>query len=93
MNDVYVDPEQLEAFARVLKGFSKFTEDELTGLNSQLGRLQQSWRDSEFEQFAAHVRRMQGRLQAFTTETAKTIPTLERDAEVMKAYKKLHLEV
>ncbi len=93
MAEIYVDPEKLREFARVLKDFSRHAETSLVNLNGQLGRLQSSWRDQEFEKFAAHLRRTQGRLQAFATETAKTVPALERDAEVMTAYQKLHIDV
>lgn len=93
MNDVYVDPEKLREFARVLKDFSRHAEVSLANLNSQLGRLQGSWRDQEFETFAGHVRRTQGRLKAFATETAKTIPALERDAEIITVYQKLHIKI
>ncbi len=91
MNDVYVDPEKLRAFARVLKDFSQHAETSFASLNGQLGRLQSTWRDQEFEKFAAHVRKTQGRLKAFATETAKTIPALERDAEIIDAYRKTQL--
>ncbi|WP_295438164.1 WXG100 family type VII secretion target [uncultured Thiodictyon sp.] len=88
MNDVYVDPEKLREFARVLKDFSQYAETSFANLNGQLGRLQDSWRDQEFEKFAAHVRKTQGRLKAFAKETAKTVPALERDAEIIEQYRK-----
>ncbi len=91
MNQIYVDPEKLREFARVLKDFSQHAETSLANLNGQLGRLQSSWRDQEFEKFAAHVRKTQGRLKAFATETAKAIPALERDAEAMAEYQKLQM--
>ena len=75
----------------MLKDFSKHAETSLANLNGQLGRLQSSWRDQEFEKFAAHLRRTQGRLKAFATETAKTIPNLERDADAMTEYQKTQL--
>ena len=91
MAEIYVDPDKLRAFAQVLKDFSKHAETSLANLNGQLGRLQSSWRDQEFEKFAAHLRRTQGRLKAFAIETAKTIPTLERDADAMTEYQKTQL--
>lgn len=92
-DDVHIDPEQLRAFARVLKDFSKFTEGALTSLNGQLGQLGQSWRDEGYEQFSGHVRRTQSCLQAFAAETAKVVPALEKDAEILAAYEKLHIKV
>ena len=91
MNDVYVDPEKLREFARVLKDFSQYAETSFANLNGQLGRLGSSWRDQEFEKFAAHVRKTQGRLKTFATETAKTIPALEQDAEIIEEYRKTQL--
>lgn len=91
MNQIYVDPEKLREFARVLNDFSRHAETSLANLNGQLGRLQSSWQDQEFEKFAAHLRKTQGRLKAFATETAKTIPTLEQDADAITEYQKTQM--
>lgn len=89
MNQIHVNPEKLREFARLLKGFSHFAEASLANLNWQLARLHNTWRDQEFDKFAASVRKTQARLKAFSAETAKTVPALERDAEAMTEYQKL----
>ena len=38
-----------------------------------------------------HLRKTQGRLKAFATETAKTIPTLEQDADAITEYQKTQM--
>ncbi len=93
MTEHYVDPDKLQEFILVLNDFSKHSEKSLESLNGQLRRLQNSWRDQEFERFAAHVRRTEGHLKAFAAETAKTVPLLQKDVEIMKAYQKLHITV
>lgn len=91
MSNVQVDPEKLREFAKVLKDFSKHSEELLGILSRELGRLQNSWRDQEFEKFASHVRRTQSRLKAFAQETARVVPTLEQDAEKLAQYQKVQL--
>ena len=91
MDQIHVDPEKLREFARVLKDYSKHAETSLANLNGQLGRLKTTWRDQEFEKFATHLRRTQERLRVFATETAKTIPQLEIDAEVLTLYQKTQM--
>ena len=89
MSDVVVDPEKLREFARLLRGFSKEAESSVGELSAQLGRLGNDWRDQEFAKFAEHVRRTQASLSNFARETARTVPQLEKDADVIAEYQKI----
>ena len=91
MNQIHVDPEKLREFSRVLKDFSTHVDASLRNLGGQLGRLHGSWRDQEFERFAEHLRRTLTRLQAFSAETARIVPELERDADAIREYQKTRL--
>jgi uncharacterized protein YukE len=91
MSDVFVDPEKLREFARLLKGFSREAEASVDKLIDQLGRLANDWRDDEFAKFAAHVRRAQVSLSSFAKDTARTVPQLEKDADTISEYQKIHL--
>jgi uncharacterized protein YukE len=91
LSEIYVDPEKLRDFARLVRKFSSDADNSLRIISGELGRLQGSWRDQDFEKFAGHVRRTQDRLKVFATETAKVVPALERDAEAIEAYRRLQV--
>lgn len=88
MPQIYVDPEELRGFARVLKDLAQHADSKMAVLNAQLARLHGTWRDQEFERFAAQVQQTQARLTTFANEAEKTVTALQRDAEAMVNYQK-----
>lgn len=91
MAQIDVDPRMLREFAGKLKRFAAVIENHTTLLGSGLGRLSETWKDQEFEQFAREFKSSQRYLSKFVEETKKTAPLLERDAERIEDYQRTKL--
>ncbi len=88
MAQIDVDPRSLREFAGKLKRFAATIEDHSARLGSSLGRVGESWRDHEFEDFAREFKSSQQHLKRFVEETKKTAPLLDRDAEMIEDYQR-----
>ena len=88
MPQVYVDPEKLRNFSRQLKIFAKDVSNDVSRLRSQMGRLREGWRDQEYEKFVRQFASAEKLLRRFVEETNKTIPLLEKDADIIEEYQR-----
>ena len=89
MTQIHVDPDKLYAFATKLQGFAKKTNGRVSELKSQLKRLQSTWRDDQYEQFAGEIAVTERLVERFVEEANKVAPLLRRDAEAIKDYQRL----
>jgi hypothetical protein len=89
MSQVYVDPQQLRAFASKLKSFAEFVDGQANSITTDLGRLGETWRDQEYDDFIEYFNRAKQMLRKFTEETNRTVPLLERDADLAEEYLQL----
>ena len=84
----HVDPEKLRSFAQQLKQFGDFVDGSVDALDVALSRLGNSWLDQEYRAFQQQVRATQKRLRVFVLETKKTVPALNKDANVLDEYRR-----
>jgi hypothetical protein len=75
---------QLQELARHIGG-------SMATLNGQLGRLRSTWRDQEFDKFAAIVAKTQVRLQAFIIEAERSVSSLRSDAAATSEYQRVQV--
>jgi uncharacterized protein YukE len=83
MSQVHSDSERLRAFASQLNSFAGVVDEHLGRLRSAVGRLGNSWRDQEFEEFVREFAVTQDRLKRFVEETRRITPLLKRDADAL----------
>lgn len=93
MSQVYVDPEELRAFASKLKSFAEFVDGQANSITTDLGRLGETWRDQEYEDFVKYFNRTKQLLRKFTDEAKRTVPLLERDANLAEEFLRLKPEM
>ena len=70
-NEVYVDPNKIDEFARSLNDLSSVSDKQMTLLLQALGVLGRSWKDQAFDDFQTHVRRLALTLLNFSESTDK----------------------
>jgi len=90
MSQVHNDSDRLRTFAHQLDEFSSTVDEHLSRIRAAMSRLEHSWRDQEFEEFAQEFSITQERLKRFIAETKRTTPLLRRDAEALDDYFRLH---
>jgi uncharacterized protein YukE len=91
MTQIYADPEELRRFAEQLQELAQHIGGSMAALNGQLGRLRSTWRDQEFDKFAAIVAKTQVRLQAFIIEAERSVSTLRSDAAAITEYQRVQV--
>jgi hypothetical protein len=89
MSQAYVDPEELRAFAGKLKSFAEFVDGQANSITTDLGRLGETWRDQEYEDFVKYFNRTKQLLRKFTDEAKRAVPLLERDANLAEEFLRL----
>jgi uncharacterized protein YukE len=80
MAEAYVKPEQLRAFAHLLKGYSEATGRSMAVLHAQLDRLGSTWRDREYGRFVQEMQKIEAQLAGLRAEISAMTPSLEADA-------------
>lgn len=65
MPQAYVDPEELEKFARNLKQFNTELRNSTSHLQGQFAKLDDVWRDQEHARFAQEFQQTLGNLRSF----------------------------
>jgi uncharacterized protein YukE len=90
MAQVHNDSDKLRAFASQLNAFGGTVDEHMNRLRAAIGRLGNSWRDQEFEEFVNEFFATQERVKRFVEETKRTTPLLKRDADALDEYFRLH---
>lgn len=85
MNQAFVHPEKLRAFANLLRGYAELTGNSMGNLNTQLQRLGSTWRDQEYDRFAQEFQKTKAQLAALQAEIQKLVPELDSDAQKAEA--------
>ena len=85
MSQVFVNPEQLRAFARIARGFGEQTGETMARLGAEIQRLNNTWRDQEYRRFADEFQKANSQLTALRVEIEKLIPVLEADANAAES--------
>jgi uncharacterized protein YukE len=70
-NNVYVDPNKIDEFARSLNNLSSVSDKQMSLLLQALGGLGHTWKDQAFDDFQTHVRRLALTLLNFSESTDK----------------------
>lgn len=86
MTQINVDPEKLREFAGKLKQFAVQVDEHTAAIKSNIDRLSDTWRDREFEHFVNEFALAQRYLSQFSEEARRTVPLLERDAEIIDEF-------
>jgi uncharacterized protein YukE len=81
VNQAFVHPEKLRAFASQLRGYAELTGNCMANLNTQLQRLGSTWRDREYERFVQEFQKTKSQLGTLQAEIQKLVPELEADAQ------------
>ena len=81
MNQAFVLPEKLRAFASQLRGYAELTGNCMANLNTQLQRLGSSWQDQEYDRFVQEFQKTKSQLGALQAEIQKLVPELDSDAQ------------
>jgi uncharacterized protein YukE len=88
-SDVHVDPDRLLAIAEELSMFSNDIRSELTLLDGEFARLGRSWQDDEYAKFKRALQPLRRILDEFQQEITRSKPEMLRDAEAIRAYRRL----
>jgi uncharacterized protein YukE len=86
MTQVFVDPDELEAFASRLIAFSKDVEEIRQYLWGGLRNLGTTWRDQEFEKFQQAFLQIERFLQELVKEIQNVHPKILADARYIREY-------
>ena len=91
--EVFVDPEELRSFSRQLDSYAKFVESSAGRINGLMKRLGEYWTDGQFREFDEQFQAAQRLLKKFSAEVDRTVPKLDKDAEMAERIRaeKLHL--
>jgi hypothetical protein len=83
MPQVYADSQKLRTFAREIRDFANAVDEQMSGLRHGVGRLGETWRDGEYDDFVNRLTSAQHHLRKFVEEVKRTAPLLERDADAI----------
>ena len=86
MPQAYVDPEELEKFARNLKQFNAELRNSTSHLQGQFAKLGDVWRDQEHTRFAHEFQQTLGKLRSFMLTSDAFIPFLLGKAQKAREY-------
>jgi uncharacterized protein YukE len=86
MARVFVDPDELEAFASRLMAFSKNIEEIHQYLRRILQNLNVTWRDQEFEKFQQAFLHIEKLLQELVREIQDVHPKIVADVRYIREY-------
>ncbi len=86
MPQAIVDPEQLRAFAAMLKRYSQTVRESTIAVTQAQARLAESWRDQEHRKFAEEFEEQIKIVNKLLDATDKHVPYLLRKAEIIDAY-------
>jgi len=89
MAQVFVDPDQLEAFAARLAAFSKETDEIRQVLRGSLQNLGATWRDQEYEQFMQAFVRLERVLIELAREIQEVHPKILADVRFIREYQQI----
>ncbi|MBZ0149055.1 MAG: WXG100 family type VII secretion target [Pseudorhodoplanes sp.] len=84
------DPDELRRFGHRLSGDAAQWITDTQALNSQMARLQQTWRDEQFDEFRRDMDQLMHSLQTHSDEVKKMVGALEEDATKLETYLKLN---
>ena len=85
MRDVFTDPEKIRGFTHALRGYMSTTNDSISKIQMQLGRLGDTWQDQEYRRFVDEFRSTQALLSELNRVLESVIPRLAEDAERAEA--------
>ncbi|MEM2832773.1 MAG: WXG100 family type VII secretion target [Candidatus Caldarchaeum sp.] len=86
MSQVFVDPDELEAFLNHLIQFGRELQETNQRLRMALGRLQNTWRDQEYEKFISAYLRTEKELQSLIQEIEQVSPKIRADIDFIRSY-------
>ncbi len=86
MAQANVDPAELRRFAHMLKAFNGQLQTAMQTINTQLGGLQQSWRDREHDKFVEEFQQTLQVVSRFLEASEQHVPFLLRKAERADEY-------
>lgn len=87
----HIDPVRVEAFAARLKSTVAYYHEKIDQLQSQLGRLNKSWQDQEFDLFAEEVQNLKQGLASYILEADKAHGRLRELAVMAREYQRTQL--
>lgn len=86
MSYVIADPQAIEAFRTSLVRYRDEVENELHDIQAKLARLEQSWRDQEYDKFASEFRQETYKFQTFLAVAEARIAELGRKIDLLFRY-------
>ncbi|RMF37237.1 MAG: hypothetical protein D6753_18020 [Planctomycetota bacterium] len=86
MPQAIVDPEQLRAFAAMLKRYSQTLRESTGAVAQAQARLAETWRDQEQRKFSEEFEEQIKIVNKLLDATDKHIPYLLRKAEIIDEY-------
>ena len=87
-NPVYNDPVRLRDFSQSLGQFASLVEDVRESLDGNLGRLGETWRDEQFEEFCGAFVRVQHLLDRFLPVARQSVSDLNADAAIIEEFQR-----
>lgn len=86
MVQAIIDPQEVRRFASNLKNYSDSLMEQTTRIRTRFTELGETWRDQEYQKFAAEFQQTAESIARFYGRCAEYIPYLQRKAEAAEHY-------
>lgn len=86
MPQVFIDPDELEAFLNRLLSFNEEVINATQLLRVSLTKLGETWRDQEYVKFMNAYEHTEAVLMRFTKQVEEALPKIRADIEFIRGY-------